>query len=207
MNPLRSPIRLALTAGACALLVGCVSLFPKGPPAQLYRFGAPDVPANTALAPSAVVIAHGPADFDTAASTDRILTVNGQDAAYIEASRWVSPAPVLFEEALERAFQRTPGAPRLVSRGALIAAPLLLNLNVQSFEARYDHGADAPPTVTVVLRATVVRLDGRTVAGETLLTAAHAASENRVGSIVQAYDAAVQDVLAQLITWTSGLKT
>ena len=204
---LKRPIaRLVLVAVACILASGCVSLFPKGPAAQLYRFGAEGPATPAAAPPSQLVIAHGPVDFDSAAATDRILTITGQDAAYIEASRWIAPAPVLFEEALERQFQRTPGAPRLVARGTLLRAPLAMSLDVQTFEARYDHGADGSPTVRVAMHVTVFRTDDRTVAGETLIISDKPAGDNRVGAIVQAYDLAVQDVLAQLITWTSGLK-
>ena len=205
----RTMMRLALAGGASLLLIGCVSLFPKGQDAQLYTFGGPAAAAGTTdTTTSAMVVARGPIEFDSAAASDRILTIDGAGgAAYIEASRWVSPAPVLFEEALDRAFQRTKGAPRLVERGNLVRAPLLLTLDVQAFEARYDHGADAAPTVQVSVRAVLIRTGDRTVVGDTMLTVAKPASDNRVGAIVQAYDGAVQDLLAQLITWTSNAKT
>ena len=204
----RTMMRLALAGGASLLLTACVSLFPKGPAAQLYMFGGAPAASPATATTSPMVIARGPIEFDSAAASDRILTIDGAGgAAYIEASRWVSPAPVLFEEALDRAFQRTKGAPRLVERGNLVRAPLLLTLDVQAFEARYDHGADAAPTVQVSVRAVLIRTGDRTVVGDTMLTVAKPASDNRVGAIVQAYDGAVQDLLAQLITWTSNAKT
>ena len=199
--------RLALAALVSLFAAGCVSLFPKGPPAQLYRFGASGpAPAHAAAPASTLVIAKGAVGFDNAAATDRLLTMTGREAAYIEASRWVSPAPVLFDEALDRTFQSTPGAPRLVDRGSLLPTPLLLNLDVQSFEARYENGPGAAPTVVVAVRATVVRTDDRSVAGEVLLQASKPASDNRVSDIVVAYDAAVQEVLSQLVAWTGSLK-
>ena len=58
--------------------------------------------------------------------------------------------------------------------------------------------------VVVRLRATLVRTQDRAVMGEQLITSTRRASENRQGPIVQAFEGAVQDVLAKLIAWTRG---
>ena len=195
------PIRLALTALACLVLGGCISLFPKSKPAQLYRFDGEPLQASTALPPaSAKVIARGNMRFQSAASADRILTVTGADTAYIAAARWVSPAPVLFEEALIKAFEAGGGA-RLAEGGSALHATEVLNLDVQTFETRYDPGA--APTVVVQVRAQLVRSSDRQVIGEQLFTSQQAAQENRVGPIVQAYDAAVHEVLGKLVGWSA----
>ncbi len=195
--------RTGLLLVVCAALAGCVSLLPKSKPAQLYSFGAVE-PAATAqpAAAGGKVILLGRVDFAAAAATDRILTVAGQDAAYIEASRWVSPAPVLFEEALAQSFQRTQGAPRLVRGGSVLRAPQMLSLQVQSFEARYDQGQDAAPVVVVRLHAMMSSVNDRQVQAEETFTSTARASDNRVGAIVQAYDVAVQEALGKLIAWT-----
>ena len=201
MSPIRAAARAGLVAAAAVLLSGCISLFPKSDPAQLYRFGAAQ--ADQIAQPGPGLIARGPIGFDSSAATDRILTVTGNDAAYIESARWVSSAPVLFEEAVSRAFESTPGAPRLVGRGSIVRATHILNLDVQAFEARYDQGPEAAPQVVVRIRATLVNPVDRTVAGEQLFTATRRASENRVGPIVAAFDGAVQDALAKLVAWTA----
>ena len=197
------PARLLAVAFACLALSGCISLFPKSKPAQLYRFDGEPLQADTALQPAgARVVARGNMRFQAAASTDRILTVSGSGNAYIAGSRWVSPAPVLFEEALIRAFQ-TGSGPRLAEGGSTLRASELLNLDVQTFETRYDQGDKAAPEVVVQLRAQLLRSGDRSVVGEQLLTSVQRASDNRVGPIVQAYDAAVHDVLGKLVAWIS----
>ena len=197
------PARLALAALACVALGGCISLFPKSKPAQLYRFDGEPLQASTALpSVSARVIARGNLRFETAASADRILTVTGADTAYIGGARWVSPAPVLFEESLIRAFE-AGGGPRLAEGGSTIHATEVLNLDVQTFEIRYDNGEKSPPQVVVQLRAQLLRASDRTVIGEQLFTSAQRTNDNRVGPIVQAYDAAVHDVLGKLVSWTA----
>jgi len=197
--------KAALTAALCVALGGCVSLLPKAKPVQLYRFGAATAPVSEAAAPApALTIARGNIDFDSAAATDRILTVAGSDAAYIAGGRWVSPAPVLFQEALMRAFQAAPGAPRLVDRGGVSRASLVLTLDVQAFEARYDNGRGKAPQVAVQVHAVLVgRGDGKPV-GEKIFTATARAGDNRIGAIVDAYDQALGALFADLIGWSGG---
>ena len=197
------PARLALAAIACLALGGCISLFPKTKPAQLYRFDGDPLQASAVMPPaSARVIARGDLRFETAASADRMLTVTGSDTAYIAGARWVSPAPVLFEESLIRAFE-SGGGPRLAEGGSTVHATEVLNLDVQTFDTRYDQGEKAAPQVVVQVRAQLLRATDRTVIGEQLFTSTQRAEDNRVGPIVQAYDAAVHDVLGKLVAWTS----
>lgn len=203
MSPSRSFAPAALALVALLSLNGCISVLPKAKPAQLYRFGAPEAAAAPAPAASgAVMMAEGPVNFDAAASTDRILTVDGQSAAYIEGARWIAPAPVLFQEALTRAFQ-APGAPGMAGRGAAgHPPPFVLMLDVQTFEARYDQGADAAPQATVQIHAQLIRADTRAIVADQQITGAARAADNRIGPIVAAYDAAVKDALGKLVTWT-----
>lgn len=198
-----TPVRLVLAVVACLALGGCISLFPKTKPAQLYRFDGAPVQADAALpAASAPVIQRGAMSFSSAASGDKILTVTGSDTAYIAGARWISPAPVLFEEAMVRAFEAS-GGPRLAEGGAALRAPTVLNIDVQAFEAHYDQGPNAPPQVVVQVRAVLVRVSDRTVISDRLFTSQQTASENRVGPIVEAYNAAVHDVLTKLVGWAA----
>ena len=206
MSPSGSLVRAAWLAAACIALSGCVSLFPKAVPAQLYRFGAPEAaeaPASPAPT-SAAVIGEGGVEFDPAASSDRILTMNGKDAAYIGGARWVSPAATLFEQALVRTFERAPGAPRLVPRFGLLRAPLMMNLDVENFEARYDQGVKAAPLVMVKVHAVLIRTENRSVVSEQTFTTTVRASDNRVGPIVEAFDSAVGKTLAGIVAWSGG---
>ena len=86
MSPARPVLKAGLGLVAALALSGCISVLPKTKPALLYRFG----PGETAAAaPAAAPAARRPVlglatiDFDSAADTDQILTVTGQDVAYI----------------------------------------------------------------------------------------------------------------------------
>ena len=184
------------------LLGGCISVFPKTAPVQMYRFGDP-TPAPAASAPAAapaaapVTVLKGPIAFPPASGGDRILTVTGSEDAYVGGARWVAPAASLFDEALLKAFD-APGAPRLVARGEPLTAPSLLRLDVRSFEARYPG-----PTVRVQVRATLIRNADRALIAEKMFDTQVPAGDNRQGPIVAAFDQAVGQVLAGVRDWTA----
>ena len=201
------PPRLAAALLAALSLSGCVSLLPRQPPVQLYRFG--QAPPAAAVTPASSVIGRGQGtlgvvlgqvSFPRAALGDEVLTTRGDQAAYIAGARWLTPAVLMFQEAAERAFQARSSRVRLIGRGELGAASALLRLDVDEFEARYP-AAGGPPTVQVSLRATLARADGRTLVQQAFV-ARRPAAEDRVSAIVAAYDAATAQVLAQAVDWT-----
>jgi cholesterol transport system auxiliary component len=197
------PLLKTLAVGAvCIALAGCISLFPKSKPAQMYRFGVMDVAASPA--PGAVTLSRGPISFPRAASGDRILTATGTETAYIAEARWVSPAEILFGDAVERAFDARAGGPRLVTRGDLISSDRLLRIDVDTFETRYLNGPETAPTVVVSMRVDIVRPRDRQVMAERVISISKPATSNRVGAIVDAYDSAVREALGQLAEWAAG---
>lgn len=198
-NALKSLMVVAAAVG----LAGCISLFPKAKPVQMYRFGLSDTPPS-AVAPTNARIGRTPTAFTKPAAGDRMLTVTGQELAYIAEARWVSAASLLFDDAVERAFDARPNGPRLITRGDLQTAEVALRLDVDTFEARYLGGKDAPPTVVVSMRATLVRTRDRAVMGEKVFTAQKVAFDNRVGPIAEAYDEAVKESLGGMVDWVGG---
>jgi cholesterol transport system auxiliary component len=193
-----APVLAFLGALALPLILGgCISVFPKVKPVQMYRFG--DQPAASAapVAAAPVAVLKGPITFPPASGGDRILTVNGAEDAYIGEARWVAPAASLFDQALLRTFD-APGSPRLVGRGEPLAAPSTLRLEVRTFEARYPG-----PAAKVQVRASLIRNADRTLVGEKMFDVEIPASDNRQTAIVAAFDKAVGQVLAGLRDWTA----
>jgi cholesterol transport system auxiliary component len=182
-------------------LSGCISLFPTQKPVQLYRFDE-SPPAPTSPAPPALAIGKGPTAFPSDAGGDRLLAVTGQEAAFIADARWIEPASLMFEEAVEAAFDE-PGSPRLGVRGESLGAPASLRLQVRRFEADYDQGPAAAPTVAVIVNAVLIRTADRKLAGEKLFEVRVPARENRVGAIVAAYNQAVAQATGQIRDWTT----
>jgi len=191
---------MALALGALALS-GC-ALLSTPDPVQTYRFGG--VPATTALAASGaapVQVSLRRVEFPEAVEGDRLLGVTGTETAYIKDARWVSPAADLYMESLENAFAAQATRVRVIGARELTRGTRSLDVDVRSFEARYD-APGATPVVVVTARARVLVLPERTVAAEQVFTVQQPAGANRVSSIVEAFDTATRDLNTQIVAWT-----
>ncbi len=193
--------RLAPAVLIAAALGGCISLFPKVKPAQLYRFGAAEATAPAA-APRAGTFAVrlAPLGFQVSTAGDRILTIDGDRVAYIAGGRWVSAASNLFEAAVIQTFETRGGAGRLAARGEITPTAYVLKLDVRRFEARYEGGA---PTATVEVYAALDSPNDPALDRQRIFTAKAAASDNRIGPIAAAFDQAVTKVCAEIADWVS----
>ncbi|HEY5290514.1 MAG TPA: ABC-type transport auxiliary lipoprotein family protein [Caulobacteraceae bacterium] len=195
--------RSLLIAAPAVLLAGCVSLFPKTAPSQLYRFGGDLTPVARpagGMATSFAVEAL-PITFNRASASDQILTATGNEAAYIKGGRWVAGAQNLFEEALANAFDADQGPARLMARGEAVRPDYFLKLDVRTFEARYSQGQGAPPTIAVEVYAALSAPADRQLTGEHIFTVNVPAQANRGGAIAAAFDQATDQVLEQLVKW------
>ena len=198
--------RTLVITGAALGLSACVTLIPETEPSQLYRFGAGvgvGAASEVARTERTVGLVLSGSSFPRAASGDQILTLSGSKAAYVARARWVAPASVLFDEALARAYDRNSGPARLINQGEVRPASTLLRLDVRRFETVYDLDEDAAPVVIVQVRATLTPRDDRTQVTEEIFEARVRASDNRVGEIVSAYDAAVGEVLQGVVDWSN----
>jgi cholesterol transport system auxiliary component len=204
---MRTPARLILVAGCALALSGCVSLLPKGKPAHLYRFGqtmsAGQAPAAAAPAVAKVGVLRANASFQQESAGDRILTITGEKAAYVGETRWVSPAAVLWDQAVTRAFEDNNAPVQLVARGEASRADYALRIDVRNFETRYDDGPETTPAVLIRIRAVLTNNQDRDHPAERIFEIRAPAASNRVTSIVPAYDKAVADILNQLTSWAN----
>lgn len=203
MNPIRFIPQALAVATAALALTGCITLLPKAEPVSLYRFGVEPVAAAKGPPGALFGVFKTPTVFTRASASDRLLTITNGEAAYIAGARWVSPASILFDEAVARAFEADSGRARLIGRGEVAKADLVLRLEVRSFEAAYVNGPKAAPEVLVQVRGVINRNNDRALVGDQVFEARVKASSNRVGSIVEAYDAATTKVLTDLTGWVS----
>lgn len=192
------PAALALTAlalSACALLS-------TPDPVQTYRFGGvatAEAAGPTVASPTQVVLRR--VQFPEAVEGDKLLGVTGTETAYIAGARWVSPATDLYMESIENAFAAQATRVRLIGPRELTRGQRSLDIDIRSFEARYDAPGLAP-TVVVTARARLLALPDRTVAAERVFTIEQPATANRVSAIVEAFDAATRDLNTQIVSWT-----
>ena len=201
MTPRRTIAVAALFASGLALS-SCVTLLPKAKPVQLYRFGDHPVATTTAGGASFSVLSPPPT-FTRASEGDRILTVTGEETAYIADARWVAPATVLFDEAEMRAFEAAGGPARLVKHSDVAAPKLALRLDVENFEVDYPATGPRTPTVNVQVHAVLIRGVDRQVVAEKTFSTRKPVRENRLAGIVGAFDAATSQTLGQIVDWTN----
>jgi cholesterol transport system auxiliary component len=192
-------------AGLTLALGGCISLLPKTKPAELYRFGQPGSPEAITAPQGQVGVFRTNSTFQRESAGDQLLTVTDGKIAYIARTRWAAPAAVLWDQAVLAAFDSDPGRVRLISRGEPASAAYILRLDVRNFEARYEHGPKAAPTIVVRVRAAMTQSGKTPAVAERIFEKQVTAADNRVSAIVPAYDRAVAEVLKDIVAWTNDL--
>ena len=209
---LRPVLRLAASAAVLTALSGC-ALLSSPEPVQNYRFGLPKAaPSAVGDTPAPLTVSIRRIEFPQATGDDKILGVTGLETAYIGGARWVSPASTLFDDSLKAAFANRADRIRVLGRREPGTPPLVLQVTVTTFEARYA-APGAVPDVVVTARAqlrstperragggTIRPEEGRSV--ERVFTVTQPAGDNRVSAIVAAFDTATRDINTQIADWT-----
>lgn len=209
---LRPVLRLAASAAVLTALGGC-ALLSSPDPVQNYRFGLPmAAPSAVGDTPAPLTVSIRRIEFPQATGDDKILGVTGLETAYIGGARWVSPASTLFDDSLKAAFANRADRIRVLGRREPGTPPLILQVTVTTFEARYA-APGAVPDVVVTARAqlrstperragggTIRPEEGRSV--ERVFTVTQPAGDNRVSAIVAAFDTATRDINTQIADWT-----
>lgn len=190
-----------IAAGLALLALSACALLSTPEPVQTYRFGGVAAASPVPAAASPVQVTLRRIEFPEAVEGDRLLGVTGTETAYIAGARWVSPASELYMESLENAFAAQATRVRLIGPRELTRGQRSLDIDVRSFEARYDAPGLAP-TIVVTARARLLALPERTVAAERVFTVEQPAAANRVTSIVEAFDLATRDLNARIVAWT-----
>lgn len=197
---IRLPLTRLVIAAAGVMTLSACALLSSPDPVQAYRFGSP--PRAATAAPAATVQVNlRRVEFPEAVEGDRLLGVTGTETAYIAGARWVSPAADLYMESLENAFAAQATRVRLLGPRELARGERTLEVDVRSFEARYDAPGVAP-TIVVTARARMLAMPDRSVSAERLFTVEQPAGANRVAAIVEAFDLATRDINTQIVAWT-----
>lgn len=199
---IRRSLSVVSVLAVSALMAGC-SVLKTPAPVQTYRFNA--TPAFSAATATnncqPVKLGLRRIHFNEVSQSSRILAVTGTEAAYIGGGRWVTEASTLFQSALEDGFAN--GAPCLqLSQGGFGRNGLVLGVDVRRFETVYDE-AGSVPRVRMVVAVQLMRALDRNIVADTRFEVDEAVGENRLSSIVSAYDRANTDVVRQIVQWTS----
>jgi cholesterol transport system auxiliary component len=197
----RNGPRLA-TVLLAVLASGCVTLLPKAQPAQLYRFGVPTpAGAQATQQTGALGVRLSDVALPAASGGNDILTLRGDEAAYVKDARWVSSATSLFAAATADVFAAKPGPTRLLAEGETGQAAYGLRLDVRRFEIEY--GAGPSPNVVIEVYASLAHASGPASETGYLFRVTTPADEDRMDAIVKAFDKATDTVLVQIVDWVN----
>lgn len=207
MRALMKTLTTVTVLGVALTLTGCITLLPKTKPAQLYRFGyAPELVEQKAQAAGTagavgktpVGIVFGTVTFPQDSAGDRIVTVEGNEVAYVAEARWTSAASGMFKNAISTGFARGGQTVTLEPRGPT-AANFRLDISVRKFETDYDHKR---PTVSVALDVRLIRLSDRMVVGQKFISADVAVRKSDMSLMADGYNQATTQVVTGLIDFS-----
>lgn len=193
---------VATTLVLLPLLAACGGLLPKPPERQLYRLSLvpafrtslPRVPAQLLVATPTALSA-----FDTARIA---LSRSAITLEYFADAEWTDRAPFVVQAALIEAFEKSRVFSGISSEGSGLQADFVLAVEIRDFAAIFD-SPNGPPRVRVQLNAELIRMPGRKILAETVVTGEATSGGNDMPAIVQAFGAALGGATADLVTWTA----
>lgn len=194
---------VAATLVLLPLVAGCGGLLPKPPERQLYRLmPAPVFRASLPRVEAQLLVATPTAL--SAFDTSRIaLSRSAITLEYFADAEWTDRAPFVVQAGLIEAFEKSRAFSGISSEGSGLQADFVLAAEIRDFAAIYD-SPNGPPRVRVQLNAELIRMPGRKILAETVVTGEATAAGNDIAAIVQAFGGALGGAVADLVTWTTG---
>jgi cholesterol transport system auxiliary component len=174
------------------------------PAPETYRLAAPaaagnGAPASPVTNSANVAIVVGRLRAPSSLDTDRIAVVEpGRRFDYYSGVRWSEPAPQMMQQNLVTALTDSGRFAGVYASPSRVPAELLLDVELRRFEA--DTAAAGPPVAHVQVQASLV--DGRRAGrvASFVSDAAVAAAANRRVDIIDAFDRASAQVIADVVT-------
>ena len=195
-------MRTVLLAGASLALSGCVNLLPQAEPAAVYRLSAPE-PSGNFSTDQTVVSVEVPLTPRALSNDDVAISLARGELAFIEGAKWIAPVPRMVQDLIVEAIDAYEPSLAAARPDDGVRAEYEINTEVRAFEAVYANGEEAAPTAVIRVRVRLVRLDGRILVGVHAVGAQALASDNRIGEIVAAYDAAAQETASEIADWAA----
>lgn len=129
--------------------------------------------------------------------TDRISVLrDGNHLDYYHGARWGGTVSQEIQSVFIATLQSQQGFRGVVTETARVDADYILEIFVEDFQAEY--AAASAPTVRVSLAAHLINVKQRKSSPVMRTTATVAATENRLGAVVMAFQSALQQVTSGL---------
>ena len=192
----RRTLLLALPAGVTA----CSGVLGGGSPPQLYTLTPvkeipPTLPKSGAQLLIEAPVAPGGLDTERIALMRSAVSVD-----YFAGSAWTDRAPLMVQSLLVESFENTGKVAAIDRESLALRADFILKPELRDFTAIYS-GSDTP-VVRVRVGLKLVRLPDRQIVAQRPVSADAPAQQNSVSGVVEAFDVALHQVIADTVAWT-----
>ncbi|UYN93691.1 MAG: membrane integrity-associated transporter subunit PqiC [Enhydrobacter sp.] len=192
--------RLAAAAAATVLLAGCELINAATEPTDLYTV----TPKSTfdADIPSvywqlAVEVPASAANLNTGRIA---LAMTPTSSDYYAKAAWTDRAPLMVQTRIVDSFENTGKIVAVARESIGLRANYQLQPDLRNFEAMYFYGGT--PIVKVRIIAKLVQLPDRQIIGVATFERCVRAREDKIPSVVRAFDQALGSVVKRLVAWT-----
>jgi len=195
------PKKIASIACVAALIAGCgtSSLLDSELPVATSYVIAPLPPAASATqsAASQTDLAIGRPDVAPGLDTSRVAVLRGRQLDYYRGVQWGGNTLEIVQSLLVSSLQDQKLFRSVTSEQARVAGAYMLDSEVRDFQAEYTEGNSAPAAhVTIIGR--LIRISDRALVDTISATAKRDATDNKMGAVAAAFEAAAQQVAQTL---------
>jgi cholesterol transport system auxiliary component len=184
-------------------LAACSGVFESDLAApQSYVLRVPPAPTPDLVSGSGSILVQRPEAGPGLASERIALLRSGQRFDFYAASRWAAPAPDVVESVLVDTLRSTGLFSAVFDDSAPFSPRYNLRCNLRRFEADYTRGGSAP-TVFVTLDCTLGRHRDRALLASFTAAGSAAASDDRLGAVVAAFESATAAAMSELARGTT----
>jgi cholesterol transport system auxiliary component len=179
------------------LLAGCALL--RGPPPETFDLAGPAVVPPPAHGTAAQLLVPEPSALKILDS-ERIVVASGPRLFYYPDAQWPDRMPRVLQARAIEAFEKSKRAKAVGRPGEGLAIDYQIIVNVRAFEFREEgkHGGYAHVEVFAKI---MDDRNGRVVATRTLTGDARI-DRNTADAVVAGLDAAMSQVLIEMVNWT-----
>jgi cholesterol transport system auxiliary component len=192
-------LRTWVLLSASLPLAACSGVFESdlaAPQSYVLRL-PPAAPTSEVSGSSGSILVQRP-EAGPGLESERIaLLRGGQRFDYYAASRWAAPAPDVVESVLVDTLRATGLFSAVFDDSAPFSPRYNLRCHLHRFEADYTRGGRAP-TVFVTLDCMLGRHRDRELLASFRASGSAAASDDRLGAVVEAFEAATAAAMAEV---------
>jgi cholesterol transport system auxiliary component len=186
---------------AMTLLIAGCSLF-RGTPPETFDLSGPSSIPPLSHGTAAQILIPEPSALKTLDS-ERIVVASGPRLYYYPDAQWPDRMPRVYQARAIEAFEKSKRAKAVGRPGEGLSIDYQIITNIRAFEYRSETKDSGYAHVEVFVKVMDDR-DGRIVATRTI-TGDAAVAANTPDHVVAGLDAAMSEVLIELVRWTLGV--